>query len=196
MSWNGWLTNLQTTQKISSSLYIKNTLNQWGLNITWHFQIIKTVLILIQNSLQYIPNSSIDNKPALVQITAWRPQATSHYQNRWSPSLVTHTCVTRSRCANALRPSQMAVILQKTFSSAFSYRKIRLIQIALKFVPRVHETITTIGSNNSSLTNWQHRYRKTVTTFAVNNTGLLRSCRDEFLHEFLIFLFQIYLHRV
>ena len=52
----------------------------------WHFQMHFyewKFPILIWISLQYVPKGLIDNKPALVQIMAWRHKATSHYVNQW-----------------------------------------------------------------------------------------------------------------
>ena len=49
-----------------------------------------------QISLKFVPKSPNDNKPALVQVMAWRRtitwQATSHYLNQWWPGSSTHTC--------------------------------------------------------------------------------------------------------
>ena len=42
----------------------------------------------------------IDNIPALVQIMAWRHQATSHYLNQRWPSQLTHICVTLLQWVN------------------------------------------------------------------------------------------------
>ena len=39
--------------------------------------------ILINISLKFVPRVPINNIPALVQIMAWRRQATSHYLNQW-----------------------------------------------------------------------------------------------------------------
>ena len=39
--------------------------------------------ILITFSLKYFRKGPVDNNPALVQIMAWRDEATSHYLNQW-----------------------------------------------------------------------------------------------------------------
>ena len=43
----------------------------------------ENVWILIKISLKFVAKGSINNIPALVQIMAWRGQATSHYLNQW-----------------------------------------------------------------------------------------------------------------
>ena len=42
--------------------------------------------IMIRISLKFVPMGSIDNKSALIQVMAWRHQATSHYLSQWWPS--------------------------------------------------------------------------------------------------------------
>ena len=56
--------------------------------------------ILIPISLKFVPNGSIDNKPALVKIMVGDDPATSHYLSQLWPSLLTHTCVTRPQWVN------------------------------------------------------------------------------------------------
>ena len=43
----------------------------------------ENVRILIEISLKFVPKGPINNIPSLVQIMAWRRQATSHYLNQW-----------------------------------------------------------------------------------------------------------------
>ena len=53
--------------------------------------------IPIQISLKCVARSLINNKPALVQVMAWRRTGTSHYLNQCWPSSLTHICGTRGR---------------------------------------------------------------------------------------------------
>ena len=43
----------------------------------------ENVWIAIKSSLKIVPNGPNKNISALVQIMAWRHQATSHYLNQW-----------------------------------------------------------------------------------------------------------------
>ena len=54
----------------------------------------------IKISLKFIHEGPIDNKSVLVQVMAWRRQATSHYLNQCWPSFLTHICGTRGRWVN------------------------------------------------------------------------------------------------
>ena len=63
----------------------------------------ENVWIPMKISLKFVPKGPIDNIPALVQIIAWREQATSHYLNQWWPSSTTHICVTRPQWVKSLR---------------------------------------------------------------------------------------------
>ena len=49
----------------------------------------------IQISLKLVPGSPVDDKPALVQVMAWRQTGTSHNLNQWCTSSLTHICSTR-----------------------------------------------------------------------------------------------------
>ena len=50
----------------------------------------ENVRVLIRISLKFVPETSIDNMPALVQVMAWRRQVTNHYLNQCWPSLLMH----------------------------------------------------------------------------------------------------------
>ena len=55
------------------------------------------IWISIKISLKFVPRGRINNIPALVQIMAWRRQATSHYLNQWWIVHWRIKCVTRSQ---------------------------------------------------------------------------------------------------
>ena len=60
----------------------------------------ENVSILVQISLKFVPKGPIDNKSALVQVMAWRRQATSHYLSQWWTSSPTHIYGTRGNELN------------------------------------------------------------------------------------------------
>ena len=55
----------------------------------------ENVWISIKNSLKFVPMGPIDNKPALVQIMAWRRSGDKPLSEPMFVSLATHICVTR-----------------------------------------------------------------------------------------------------
>ena len=60
----------------------------------------KNVWILITIPLKFIPKSSINNIPALVQIKAWRRPGDKPLSETMVASLLTHICVTRPQSAH------------------------------------------------------------------------------------------------
>ena len=60
----------------------------------------ENVWIPIKISLKFVPQGLINNIPALVQIMAWRRQATSHYLNQW---WLFYRCIYASRSLNELK---------------------------------------------------------------------------------------------
>ena len=56
--------------------------------------LIEKVWISIEISLEFDTKSPINNMPTMVQIMAWRLQATSHYLNQPWPNVLAHLCVT------------------------------------------------------------------------------------------------------
>ena len=56
--------------------------------------------ILIRFSLRYVSKGPIDNKPALVQIMAWRRSGDKPLSEPMMISLPTHICVTRPQWVN------------------------------------------------------------------------------------------------
>ena len=47
----------------------------------------KNLCVLIAISLKFVPESPMDNPPALVYMMAWPVRATSHYLNGWLSTL-------------------------------------------------------------------------------------------------------------
>ena len=60
----------------------------------------ENALIPIKISLKFVPKSSINNIPALVQIMAWRRPGDKPLSEPMMVSLPTHICVTRPQCVN------------------------------------------------------------------------------------------------
>ena len=70
------------------------------------------------NFTEKCSKSLVVNKPGLVQIMAWRWTGTSHYLDKWWPSLLTRICVTRLRWVNLLawlQPSNDIIICLLTY---------------------------------------------------------------------------------
>ena len=97
--------------------------------------------VFIRISLKFVPRGLINNKSALVQEMAWRPQSASHYLNQgWhidaapggdeltheqggiqiQPSHVNHRVQIQMSLTHSGR-DKMADIFQTTFSNAFSW---------------------------------------------------------------------------
>ena len=55
----------------------------------------KTLTILIEMSLNFVPKGPINNIPALVQIMTWRRGGTKPLSEPMMVSLLKHICVTR-----------------------------------------------------------------------------------------------------
>ena len=131
----------------------------------------KCIFFLI--SLKFVPRSPIDNKPALIQVMAWREEATSHYLNQCWPSSLTHTCGSRGRWVKKKKKSQTTThitminwgldkttaILQTTFSNAFCWNKKHL-YFDLN-IPEVcfwrfrKQMVSTASGHGLSLNRWQ-----------------------------------------
>ena len=64
--------------------------------------------IPIQISLKFVPRSLINNKPALVQVMAWRLIGDKPLSevNQCLPDSLTHICGTRGRWVNSLNPGR------------------------------------------------------------------------------------------
>ena len=62
----------------------------------------KNVLISIKFSLNIVPDGSVNNIPALVQIMAWRRLDDKLLTEPMMVLLLTHICVTRPQCVNVL----------------------------------------------------------------------------------------------
>ena len=60
----------------------------------------KNVRISIKISLKFVPKGPINNKPALVQIMAWRRSGDKPLSEPMMVSLLTHICVTRPQWVN------------------------------------------------------------------------------------------------
>ena len=64
----------------------------------------------IKISLNFVPKGPFHNESALVQVMAWRRQATSHYLDRCWPSSPTYICGTREirvNVGNLFQPSNI-----------------------------------------------------------------------------------------
>ena len=64
------------------------------------FYSIKNVWTSIKISQKFVPKGPIDNESTLVQVMAWRRQATSHYLSQCWTSSPTDICGTRGRWVN------------------------------------------------------------------------------------------------
>ena len=69
----------------------------------------KNVIILIKISLKFVPNGSINNIPALVQIMAWRRPGDKPVSEPMMVRLLTHICVTqpqwvKTNCLSSFYP--------------------------------------------------------------------------------------------
>ena len=72
----------------------------------------KNGIIPIRFSPKFVPRTPIDNKPALVNVMAWRQQAISHYLNQCWPSSLAHIscCEHHQFCRSALSITPMRVL--------------------------------------------------------------------------------------
>ena len=65
-----------------------------------HIFLNENVRISIKISLKFVPKGPINNKPALVQIMAWRRTGNKPLSGPMMVSLLTHICVTRPQWVN------------------------------------------------------------------------------------------------
>ena len=65
-----------------------------------------TIYIMI--ALSYLHISTVDNKPAMVQVMAWRLPTTSHYRNQCWPSSLTHICGKGEKWVNSMNPGRFS----------------------------------------------------------------------------------------
>ena len=76
----------------------------------------ENVWVLIKISLKFVPEGSISNIPALVQIMAWRRPGDKPLSEPMVVNLLTHKCVTRPQCVNAVVPQMEGDKLACTLS--------------------------------------------------------------------------------
>ena len=94
--------------KYSSSNTNTNTNTQWGrdkiaaiLQMTFSNSLYwKKIVLFIQISLKIVSKGPIYNKPALVQIMAWRWVGNKPLSDQWWPGLLMHKCITRPKWVN------------------------------------------------------------------------------------------------
>ena len=82
----------------------------------------ENVWIAIRISWKFIPNGTINNNSALVQIIAWRRPGDKPLSAPMMVSLPTHICLTRPQWVNTLRPRKHGGHIADV-DSVFQYHK-------------------------------------------------------------------------
>ena len=97
-------TNTNTAHQIQIQIQIHNeTETKLPPFYRWHIQIhciCKKIVLFIQISLKIVSKGPIYNKPALVQIMAWRWVGNKPLFDQWWPGLLMHKCITRHKWVN------------------------------------------------------------------------------------------------
>ena len=83
----------------------------------------ENIWIPIKISLKFVPKSSINNIPALIQIMAWRRPGDKPLSEPLMVNLPTHICVTRPQWVNSSPLDKMTAISQTIYSDAFWWLK-------------------------------------------------------------------------
>ena len=105
-------------------------------------------MIPIQISMKFVPKSSIDNKPALVQVMAWRRIGDKPYLNQWWPSSLTHICGT---CVCVRLNSNLLACRSSTTSDSVAQSFSNFVQNTAVSAPCVVQNVKMIELLNNKL---------------------------------------------
>ena len=97
----------------------------------------ENVWILIKISLKFVPNGSINNIPALVQIMVWRRPGDKPLSETMMVRLPTHIYVTRPRWVDLLSPRRCGSDLKNIMLKLSTQRCLdNCCEIALRWMPK------------------------------------------------------------